>query len=67
MNKFEYKVLDVPAKGFWFGGKINHQDLSDKLNDLGNLGWEVCSMTNTVMYNSATRGLIIILKRPTLK
>ena len=63
MIKFEYKVLDVPAKGFWFGGKVDHQELSDKLNSLGKQGWEVVSMSNTNMYNNASRSLIIILKR----
>jgi hypothetical protein len=67
MNKFEYKVLDVPSKGMWFGGKIDHQELSDKLNELGKQGWEVVSMSNTNMYNNASRGLIIILKRSTTR
>jgi Domain of unknown function (DUF4177) len=62
MKKFEYKVLDVPAKGF-FGGKINHQELSDKLNELGREGWDAVSMGNTNMYSNASRGIIVILKR----
>jgi hypothetical protein len=67
MDRFEYKVLDVPAKGIWFGGKIDHQELSDKLNTLGQQGWEVVSMSSTNMYNNASRGMIIILKRSTLR
>ncbi|HEX8334483.1 MAG TPA: DUF4177 domain-containing protein [Segetibacter sp.] len=67
MNKFEYKVLDVPAKGVWFGGKIDHQELSDKLNELGTQGWEVVSMSNTNMINNASRGITIILKRSPLR
>ena len=63
MKKFEYTVLDVPAKGFWFGGKINHQELSTKLNELGSLGWEVVSSVNTNTYQNASRGVVIILKR----
>lgn len=63
MNQFEYKVLDVPAKGF-FGGKINYQELADKLNLLGKEGWELVSSTDTNMYEGASRGLILILKRP---
>ncbi|OLY92854.1 protein of unknown function [Cnuella takakiae] len=63
MTRFEYKVLDVPAKGF-FGGKINYQELADKLNTLGADGWELVSSTDTNMYEGASRGIILILKRP---
>lgn len=63
MNLFEYKVLDVPAKGF-FGGKINYQELADKLNELGLEGWELVSGTDTNMHQGGSRGLILILKRP---
>lgn len=62
MRQFEYKVLDAPAKGF-FGGKINYQELADKLNDLGQQGWELVTGTDTNMYEGASRGLILILKR----
>ena len=62
MKKFAYKVLDVPSKGFW-GGSINYQELTDKLNDLGQEGWEAVSMGATNMYSNATKGLIVILKK----
>ncbi len=62
MKKFEYKVLDVPSRGF-FGGNINYQELSDRLNEHGQQGWEAVSMGGTTMYSNATRGMIIILKR----
>ena len=63
MNKFEYKVLDVPTKFSWSGGKINAQELADKLNDLGRQGWEVVNTIDTNLHQGASRGLIIILKR----
>lgn len=62
MKKFTYKVLDVPSKGFW-GGSINYQELTDKLNDLGQQGWEVVSMGATNMYSHATKALLVILKK----
>lgn len=63
MTRFEYKVLDVPAKGF-FGGKINYQQLAEKLNALGEEGWELITSTDTNMWEGASRGIILILKRP---
>lgn len=62
MSLFEYKVLDVPAKGFW-RRKIDLQQLAYTLNDLGRRGWEVVSATDTSMYQGTTRGVIILLKR----
>ncbi|MEO7308916.1 MAG: DUF4177 domain-containing protein [Chitinophagaceae bacterium] len=62
MRKFEYNVLDIPTKG-WFGGKIDFHELSTKLNALGREGWEVISTTDTNMWEGASRGVVIILKR----
>jgi len=62
MKKFEYKVLDVPSKGF-FGGKVDYQELSHKLNELGREGWEAVTIGTTNMYSNATRCIIVILKR----
>ncbi len=63
MKRFEYKVLEVATRFSWSGGKINLQDLTNKLNELGKQGWEVVNTTDTNMYQGASRGLIIILKR----
>ena len=62
MKKFEYTLLDVPAKG-WFGGKVDFESLTQKLNELGNKGWEVVSSTDTNLWEGASRGTLIILKR----
>lgn len=62
MKKFEYKLLDVPTKGWW-GGKIDFDTLTQKLNELGSLGWEVANTTAVNMYQGTSRGLVIILKR----
>ncbi len=62
MKKFEYRVLDVPTGG-WFGGKVNLKELAIKLNEVGQDGWEVVNATDTNMWEGASRGVIIILKR----
>ncbi|MEO6071421.1 MAG: DUF4177 domain-containing protein [Chitinophagaceae bacterium] len=62
MKKFEYTVIDVPTTGFW-SRKVDYEALSSKLNELGNKGWEVAATTDTTTYQSASRAVIIILKR----
>ena len=61
MKKFEYKVLDVIAKGF-FGEKIDFQALNEKLDELGEEGWEVAAMEDTNIYEGASRSIVVILK-----
>lgn len=63
MKRYEYKLLDVPTKFSWSGGKVNLQDLATKLNELGKQGWEVVNTTDTNMTHGASRGLVVILKR----
>ncbi len=62
MEKFEYKTLPVPTKG-WMKYKQDFEALVVQLNELGKLGWEVTvSMSN--MYDGAGyTGNVIILKR----
>jgi hypothetical protein len=49
MKKFEYTV-GVPAKGFWWGGRIDFKALSTKLNELGAQGWETVTSGSTNMW-----------------
>ena len=64
MKKFEYRVLDVATEGFWSGGgKIDAQQLTDKLNELGQDGWEVASSVDLNMAQGQSRSIIVMLKR----
>jgi hypothetical protein len=61
MKKFEYKILEIPAKGFW-GIRVNFEEIEQKLNELGKAGWE--AITHSADMNaSSKRTIIIILKR----
>ena len=62
MKKFEYKILDVKATGFW-GGKVDVNALIIKLNELGREGWEVANSVDTNLHHGASRALLVILKR----
>ena len=65
MKKFEYKVLDVVTTGWWWGGgRVNHQELAEKLNEFGKEGWEVVSSTSVNRYYGSSRSVMIILKKP---
>jgi len=62
--KWEYMTLMLPAKGFLLGGSIDAQKLTDRLNQLGNEGWELVNVFDTNMLEGQTRDVFAVLKRP---
>ncbi|MBC7949854.1 MAG: DUF4177 domain-containing protein [Chitinophagaceae bacterium] len=62
MKQFEYKILDVPAAGWW-GGRIDHQELVVKLNELGRQGWDAVTCADTNRHHGSSKAVFIILKR----
>ena len=63
MKKFEYRILEVKAHGFWGGGQIESEALMQKLNELGKEGWDMASSFSTNMHQGQSRAAILILKR----
>ena len=63
MKKFEYRILEVEAVGFWSGGKVDSQEIVIKLNELGEEGWELTSSFSTNKYQGQSRAAILVLKR----
>ena len=57
-------TLMLPATGFILGGKLDAQKLTDRLNQLGEEGWELVSVFDTNMLEGKTRDVFAILKRP---
>ena len=64
MMKWEYMTLMLPATGFILGGNIDAQKLTDRLNDLGQQGWELINVFDTNMLEGQTRDVFAVLKRP---
>jgi len=61
MKRFEYMTLNVAA-GIW-KGQIDEEELTNKLNELGRVGWELVSTSDLNWAQAGTIGLILILKR----
>ena len=64
MMKWEYRTLVLPATGFLLGGKIDAEKLTNRLNELGDEGWELVSVFDTNMLEGKTRDVFALLKRP---
>ena len=59
MTTWEYKTIQVKAHGF-LGGLVDIDDFDSKLNELGQLGWEL--VTSTTLAQSGS--ILAIFKRP---
>jgi hypothetical protein len=62
MKKFEHYILHVTPDSIW-SAKIDAQELTSKLNELGRAGWEVVSAVDTDISGSGVRALMFVLKR----
>lgn len=62
--QWEYMTLVFAATGFILGGKLDGKRLNDRLNELGEEGWELVSVFDTNMLEGKTRDVYAILKRP---
>ena len=60
---WEYMTLMLGATGI-FGGTVNGEDLTAKLNELGAAGWELVTAFDTNMLHGRTRDVVAVLKRP---
>lgn len=60
--KWEYKTIKMATTGF-MGGILDTAELNDKLNTLGEDGWEVTSSLVTNQGNGYSREVVVILKR----
>ena len=60
---WEYMTLTLGATGI-FGGIVNEDTLTAKLNELGGDGWELVTAFDTNMMHGRTRDVIAVLKRP---
>ncbi len=65
LMKWEYTTVMFEAQGWFLGGKLNGQTFTDRLNTLGQQGWELVSVFDTNMWEGQTRDVIAVLKRPT--
>jgi hypothetical protein len=61
--RWEYTTVMVAAQGFFIGGRLDGQKLTDHLNVLGDEGWELVSVFDTNMMQGMTRDVVAVMKR----
>ena len=62
--KWEYTTVMFEAARWFLGGKLDGQAFNDRLNRLGDEGWELVSVFDTNFTQGGTRDVVAVLKRP---
>lgn len=60
-QKWEYKTLEIGDVSFW-SGKLKTEEFNKQLNILGQIGWELVSLTPSG-YTKMGTSLVAVLKR----
>ncbi|HYG36423.1 MAG TPA: DUF4177 domain-containing protein, partial [Clostridia bacterium] len=53
--KWEYRTVMFEASRWFLGGQIDGQKFNDRLNELGEEGWELVNAFDTNFTNGGTR------------
>jgi hypothetical protein len=61
--RWEYQTIKLDVAGF-LRPKIEPASLTQQLNELGDLGWELVGMADLNAGEGRTTGLVAVFKRP---
>ncbi len=61
--KWEYRTVVFEVSGWFIGGKLDGQRFNDRLNQLGEEGWELVSVFDTNFPQGGTRDVVTVMKR----
>ena len=61
--KWEYRTVVFEVSGWFVGGKLDGQKFNDRLNQLGEEGWELVSVFDTNFAEGGTRDVVAVMKR----
>ncbi|HUR21941.1 MAG TPA: DUF4177 domain-containing protein [Vicinamibacterales bacterium] len=62
MDQWEYKTIKMETTGFR-GGLLDIETFDTRLNELGELGWELVAAFDTNQSHGASREAIAVFKR----
>jgi hypothetical protein len=61
--KWEYRTVIFEVSNWFIGGKLDGQKFNDRLNELGEGGWELVNVFDTNFAQGGTRDVVAVLKR----
>jgi len=62
--KWEYRTVMFAASGWFLGGALDGEKFNNRLNELGEEGWELTNVFDTNVQGGRTREIVAVLKRP---
>ncbi len=64
MKLFEYMMLTTEAKGMFSQGRVDFDAVLNKMNEMGEEGWELVSAMDTNKNQGQTSHVVLYFKRP---
>jgi hypothetical protein len=61
--KWEYRTVIFEVSTWFIGGKLDGQKFNDRLNALGEEGWDLVNVFDTNVVQGGTRDVVAVLKR----
>jgi hypothetical protein len=62
--KWEYRTLMFDALGWFVGGELDGEKFNNRLNELGEEGWELVTVFDTNAQGGRSRSIVAVLTRP---
>jgi hypothetical protein len=62
--KWEYTTVMFEASGLFVGGALDGEKFNNRLNQLGEEGWELVTVFDTNAQGGRSRDIVAVLKRP---
>ncbi len=59
MTRWEYKIINVRSENYRLD-----PDAADRLNELGDKGWELVGLSSVNFKSGATDNIALVFKRP---
>ena len=62
--KWEYTTVMFQASRWFFSGELDGEKFNERLNRLGEEGWELVNVFGTNLTDGGTKDVVAVLKRP---
>jgi hypothetical protein len=62
--KWEYTTVMFESEGWLLGGVLNGEKFNNRLNELGEEGWELVNVFDTNVQGGRSRNIVAVMKRP---
>ena len=64
MTRWEYLIITAERSGLFKSGSVDFENVLQKIQNLGDEGWELVSTMDTNLSHGKTENVVLFFKRP---